>query len=635
MSLTKTTYSMIDGPVLNVKDFGAVGDGTNDDTLAIQAAVDELAFVNGDVNKYGKLVFPPGTYRVTDEIVLKPMSNCVIEGYGQRFDGSTTVSKFSTEVNISYDGTTSATKSIFRATASSNGSFVKNQLKNICLMGNGKAAFTFVIEGSAGATYSNTWQFYSVKFSFANKISVLIGSLNGTVDVDCYQVNFWECLFDQTPICVFIDAQNAYGPLFERCYFADTTGPNPNRVINYIASKKIGDIRIRDTFFSFLRPATTIVNPLTGNPVQDSEIYCMDIDGYGTIDSCHTEEARVLKYSALGTSFNKMMLSNLGVNDARDTDSQGRNLNWNNGIAAYSVFNEGQLVIDNCSFGGSTGAELYRKIYNAATLYTNVTESNFLGPFGVILHFSGSLVQQVNGMQPSSIPVSKNWALSDWQDSNILLDGIEKFNGASGVSTVTRSTSGNPIGRYTAEVVTTVAATTFCSGFRLKTSTTPLPKYMTLIVAGFTSSFVGLSAYRGSSAMTPVGTSDGNIFINNNFGDFVGAVSWSIDNTSNAEDISALFGLPANETGTYYYKVATFIPGLWTLADASAMLPFLGNNNGLESGNAQHYGTSFPTVGTFRRGDVVWNSAAASGQPAGWMCIDGSANTWAAMANLA
>lgn len=43
MSLTKVTYSMIRGTSANVLDFGAVGDGINDDTQAIQNALDSGA----------------------------------------------------------------------------------------------------------------------------------------------------------------------------------------------------------------------------------------------------------------------------------------------------------------------------------------------------------------------------------------------------------------------------------------------------------------------------------------------------------------------------------------------------------------------------------------------------------------
>jgi len=47
MSLTKVSYSMIAGAAVNAKDFGAVGDGTTDDSAAIQAALD-YCLANGN-----------------------------------------------------------------------------------------------------------------------------------------------------------------------------------------------------------------------------------------------------------------------------------------------------------------------------------------------------------------------------------------------------------------------------------------------------------------------------------------------------------------------------------------------------------------------------------------------------------
>lgn len=61
MSLTKVTYSMIDGAVVNVLDYGAIGDGFADDTSAITAAVSAAS--SGST-----VYFPTGTYKVTSGI---------------------------------------------------------------------------------------------------------------------------------------------------------------------------------------------------------------------------------------------------------------------------------------------------------------------------------------------------------------------------------------------------------------------------------------------------------------------------------------------------------------------------------------------------------------------------------------
>jgi len=59
MSLTKVTYSMIKGSTFNVQDYGAAGNGTTDDTVAIQAAAAAIQTAGG-----GTLYFPAGTYSV-------------------------------------------------------------------------------------------------------------------------------------------------------------------------------------------------------------------------------------------------------------------------------------------------------------------------------------------------------------------------------------------------------------------------------------------------------------------------------------------------------------------------------------------------------------------------------------------
>lgn len=71
MSLTKATYSMIDGAPVNVLDYGAVGDGVTDDSGAIQNALNA-----GDV-----VVFPAGVYSIAAPIAIQ-------DGQTLRLDGA-------------------------------------------------------------------------------------------------------------------------------------------------------------------------------------------------------------------------------------------------------------------------------------------------------------------------------------------------------------------------------------------------------------------------------------------------------------------------------------------------------------------------------------------------------------------
>lgn len=82
MSLTKVTYSMIDGAPVNVKDFGAVGDGVTDDTVAIQAAAD-FCFANN------KTLVGEGDFVVSSTIFLN--CNCAL-GNASFYAPATTVS---------------------------------------------------------------------------------------------------------------------------------------------------------------------------------------------------------------------------------------------------------------------------------------------------------------------------------------------------------------------------------------------------------------------------------------------------------------------------------------------------------------------------------------------------------------
>jgi hypothetical protein len=62
MALTKVSYSMVTAAPVNVKDYGAVGDGTTDDTTAMQAAITAVATTGQG------LYIPAGTYKLTSAL---------------------------------------------------------------------------------------------------------------------------------------------------------------------------------------------------------------------------------------------------------------------------------------------------------------------------------------------------------------------------------------------------------------------------------------------------------------------------------------------------------------------------------------------------------------------------------------
>ena len=121
MALTKTHNRMINGAVINVLDYGAVGDGVADDTSAIQSAIDA-----GKLND-NSVYIPSGTYKTTDTIRL--WRNVPFIGEG------------STCVTINYSGSSFAMEvgdATYRQT--SDGSTIGWTLKGFKLVGTSSAS---------------------------------------------------------------------------------------------------------------------------------------------------------------------------------------------------------------------------------------------------------------------------------------------------------------------------------------------------------------------------------------------------------------------------------------------------------------------------------------------------------------
>jgi hypothetical protein len=99
-STTARTLANRFADVVNVKDFGAVGDGVADDTTAIQAGINYLESLNG-----GILYFPQGTYRITSTLTSDNHGVMLKgEGEGNYYGSISSVTLTTPATTIKYEG---------------------------------------------------------------------------------------------------------------------------------------------------------------------------------------------------------------------------------------------------------------------------------------------------------------------------------------------------------------------------------------------------------------------------------------------------------------------------------------------------------------------------------------------------
>lgn len=221
MSLTKATYSMIEGAPVNVLDFGAVGDGATDDTAAIQAAIDYCTNLsNRKQTLYFPACVPAQYYKVTSPLVISGRLNIVGDGefttliYGVGLSAGEYILDFDNEVadNVYFGGVSQIT--IRSDNGTPNGIRMRNTsywtMKNVQLYN-----FVTGIYITGGQCFSNFFEqvthyqisAYSVHFAdftgggqfqflgctFTGADGVYVNSTAATDSLAFYNCNFEQC----------------------------------------------------------------------------------------------------------------------------------------------------------------------------------------------------------------------------------------------------------------------------------------------------------------------------------------------------------------------------------------------------------------------------------------------------------
>jgi hypothetical protein len=211
--IVRTLQGKLDDTV-NVRDFGAVGNGIADDTAAINRALQQIYLAGtSETNPRARrtLYFPGGTYLLTTPLYVPPYARLVGDGMGssiikQSVAGQSAVilcdSKFQTDVSLGFGGATmpqdvdiSGLQFINSTTTASASVFVIDSANNIRVQG---SRFTtsivpgntpILVEVDTSVATSNRITFDGCEFTAAGTGISIVGT-------GCTAIRVFNSLFD-------------------------------------------------------------------------------------------------------------------------------------------------------------------------------------------------------------------------------------------------------------------------------------------------------------------------------------------------------------------------------------------------------------------------------------------------------
>jgi len=233
MALTKAHNRMIANAAVNVKDYGATGDGTTNDTVAIQAAIDA-------VTSGGTVYFPAGTYRIARTLGTNDAWGIKITASNVRLLGdSATLRRFNTDIS-----TYALAYPILLVGTPDNNS--ATQTENIVIDG-----LTFQGEDTRHALAGNTPSDKRYAIDFKNSKNTVVKNCAFT-DIDSQAINYQYPTNYDYRNSVYYNTTKNYDAQIVNCRFIAQSHTTANRaLIHAIQTRGVDRLSVMQNYFEW------------------------------------------------------------------------------------------------------------------------------------------------------------------------------------------------------------------------------------------------------------------------------------------------------------------------------------------------------------------------------------------------
>ena len=178
MALTKAHNRMIEGSVVNVKDFGAVGDGVTNDTVAFTSA--------NTASGVASVFVPAGTYVITGTVTGNFFTFGDVTILSGTVNSITQISPAITELSAGA-GISPVTNSIFKTSTVANNNIVTTTiLLDLTGLQSGGTAGDIIGKNGSGAAYLGQITAANNGTILGVSITCLEAPVGGDADIDLY-----------------------------------------------------------------------------------------------------------------------------------------------------------------------------------------------------------------------------------------------------------------------------------------------------------------------------------------------------------------------------------------------------------------------------------------------------------------